>query len=122
MRIRSLDLQYLPAVVEVPVGIFLQLLHLLHFVQHLMYVKFGHEELQTTVSVRLSKKVQSNTLVTFTETTTFIIIQYNFNNSRATLIIVILSLYCIIYYTVDYQPLTSNIRFLVFLFYCVLQT
>lgn len=79
MRIRSLDLQYLPAVVEVPVGVFLQLLHFFHFVQHLMHVKLGHEELQTTVRVRLSKKAQSNTLVTFMETTTFIIIQYNFN-------------------------------------------
>lgn len=99
MWIRSLDLQYLPAVVEVPVGVFLQLLQLLHFIQHLMYVKFGHEEPQTTVSVCLSKKAQSNTLVTFMETTTFISIQYNFTNSRATLIIVILR-FCIIYYTV----------------------
>lgn len=58
MGIRSLDLQHLPAVVEVPVGVLLQLLHLLHFIQHLMHVKLGHEELQTTVSVRLSKKAQ----------------------------------------------------------------
>lgn len=58
---RSLDIQYLPAVVEVPVGIFLQFLHFFHFIKHLMHVKFGHKELQTTVSVRLSIKAQSNT-------------------------------------------------------------
>lgn len=45
---------YLPAVVEVPMGVQLQLLHLLHLVQHLMHIKLGHEELQTTVSVRLT--------------------------------------------------------------------
>lgn len=42
---------YLPAVVEIPVGVLFQLLHLLHLIQHLMNVELGHEELQTTVSV-----------------------------------------------------------------------
>lgn len=45
---------YLPTVVEVPVGIQLQLLHLLHLIQHLMHIELGHEELQTTVSVSLT--------------------------------------------------------------------
>ena len=47
---------YLPAVVEVPVGVHLQLLHLLHLIQHLMHVELGHEELQTAVSVGLTAK------------------------------------------------------------------
>lgn len=45
---------YLPAVVEVPMGVQLQLLHLLHLVQHLMHVELGHEKLQTTVTVCLT--------------------------------------------------------------------
>lgn len=45
---------YLPAVVEVPVGVHLQLLHLLHLIQHLMHIELGHEELQTAVSVSLT--------------------------------------------------------------------
>lgn len=32
----------------------LQLLHLLHLVQHLVDVELGHDELQPTVSVRLA--------------------------------------------------------------------
>lgn len=47
---------YLPAVVEVPVGVHLQLLHLLHLIQHLMDVEFGHQELEAAVSVRLTVK------------------------------------------------------------------
>lgn len=47
---------YLPAVVEVPVGVYLQLLHLLHLVQHLVHVELGHEELETTVGVGLAAK------------------------------------------------------------------
>lgn len=47
---------YLPAVVEVPVGVQLQLLHLLHFIQHLMHIELGHEELQAAVSVSLTAK------------------------------------------------------------------
>ena len=46
--------QYLPAVVEIPVGVVLQLFQLLHLVEHLMDVELGHEELQTTVAVRLT--------------------------------------------------------------------
>lgn len=47
---------YLPAVVEVPVGVHLQLLHLLHLIKHLMHIELGHEELQTAVSVSLTAK------------------------------------------------------------------
>lgn len=47
---------YLPAVVEVPVGVHLQLLHLLHLIQHLMHIELRHEELQTTVTVSLTAK------------------------------------------------------------------
>lgn len=47
---------YLSAVVEVPVGVQLQLLQLLHLVQHLMHIELGHEELQTTVSISLTAK------------------------------------------------------------------
>lgn len=47
---------YLPAVVEVPVGVHLELLQLLHLIQHLMHIEFGHEELQTAVSVSLTAK------------------------------------------------------------------
>lgn len=46
----------LSAVVEVPVGVQLQLLHLLHLIQHLMHIELGHEELQTAVSVSLTAK------------------------------------------------------------------
>lgn len=45
---------YLPAVVEIPVWVYLQLLHLLHLIQHLMHIELGHEELQTAVSVSLA--------------------------------------------------------------------
>lgn len=45
---------YLPAVVEVPVGVLLHLLHLLHLIQHLMHIELGQEELQTAVSVSLT--------------------------------------------------------------------
>lgn len=44
---------YLSAVVEVSVGVELQLLHLLHLIQHLVHVELGHEEFQTAVSVSL---------------------------------------------------------------------
>lgn len=47
---------YLPAIVEVSVGVHLQLLHLLHLIQHLMHVELGHEELQTAVRVSLTAK------------------------------------------------------------------
>lgn len=47
---------YLPTVVEVPVGVQLQLPHLLHLIQHLMHVELGSEELETAVSVSLSAK------------------------------------------------------------------
>lgn len=47
---------YLPAVVEVPVGVDLQLLHLLHLVQHLMHIELGQEEFQTAVSVSLTAR------------------------------------------------------------------
>lgn len=47
---------YLPAVIEVPVGVHLQLLHLLHLIQHFMHIELGHEELQTAVSVSLTAK------------------------------------------------------------------
>lgn len=50
---------YLPAVIKVPVGVHLQLPHLLHLIQHLMHVELGHEELQTTVSVGLTAKRES---------------------------------------------------------------
>ena len=53
---------YLPAVVKVPVGVHLQLPHLLHLVQHLMHVELGHEELQTTVSVGLTAERESCTV------------------------------------------------------------
>lgn len=52
----GLEAGYLPAVVEVPVWIHLQLLHLLHLIQHLMHIELGHEELQTPVSVSLTVK------------------------------------------------------------------
>lgn len=47
---------YLSAVVEIPVGVHLQLLQLLHLIQHLMHIELGHEELQTAVSVSLTTK------------------------------------------------------------------
>lgn len=41
----------------------LQLLHLLHLVQHFMHVELGCEELETTVSVGLTaKRYQSSEL------------------------------------------------------------
>lgn len=55
-----LPFAHLPAVVEIPVWVHLQLLHLLHLVQHLMHVKLGHEELQTSVRVRLTAKTRTS--------------------------------------------------------------
>lgn len=54
---------YLPAVVEVPVGVQLQLLHLLHLIQHLMHIELGHEELQATMTVSLTAKQQKHVSV-----------------------------------------------------------
>lgn len=127
-RISSLDLQYLPAVVEVPMGVILQLLQLLHFVQHLMHFKLGHEELKATVSVRLSKKkkkkARSNTLVTFMDTMTFLsfsTISISFaDNRRATVIIVIFILW-FIYNTVDQWLPTVFLKIYLFLHDYVLQ-
>lgn len=47
---------YLSAVVEVPVRVHLQLLHLLHLIQHLMHVELRHEKLQATMSISLTAK------------------------------------------------------------------
>lgn len=47
---------YLPAVVEVPMGVHLQLLHLLPLVQHLVHIELGQEELQATVSISFTAK------------------------------------------------------------------
>lgn len=44
---------HLPAVVEVPVWVVLQLPHLLHLIEHLMYIEFGHEELQAPMRIGL---------------------------------------------------------------------
>lgn len=75
-----------------------------------MHVKLGHEELQTTVSVRLSKKAQSYTFVTSMATIAFIIVQQNVNNSRATVVAVILRL-CMVYNKVDqWSPKLSRQR------------
>lgn len=52
---------HLPTVVEVPVRIHLQLLHLFHLIQHLVHVELGHKELQTTVSVSLAANQQTST-------------------------------------------------------------
>lgn len=37
-------------------GVHLQLLHLVHLIQHLMHVELGHEEFETAVSVSLTAK------------------------------------------------------------------
>ena len=42
---------YLPAVVEVPVGVLFEFLKLIHLVEHLMHSVLGREELQTAVSI-----------------------------------------------------------------------
>lgn len=47
---------YLPTVVEIPVGVHLQLLHLLHLIQHLMHIELGTEELEAAVRVSLAAK------------------------------------------------------------------
>lgn len=39
-------------------GVHLQLLQLLHLVQHLVHVELGHEELETTVGVGFAAKTE----------------------------------------------------------------
>lgn len=54
LRAPWLRCTHLPAVIKVPVGVVLQLLQLIHLVQHLMDLELGGEELQTPVGVSLT--------------------------------------------------------------------
>lgn len=65
MQHATFHCNYLPAVVEVPVGVNLQLLHLLHLVQHLVHIELGHEEFQTAVSISLTAKDEQCVSITW---------------------------------------------------------
>lgn len=48
---------YLSDIVEIPVWNTLQLLQLCHFIQHLMKVEFGRQEVQSPVTVGFPAKI-----------------------------------------------------------------